>query len=404
MMKTALFRALACCAMMLAALAAPVDRARAREQAAQLREVSVSEEGAETIVRIDLSAPRAARTFFLDGPARLVVDLPDAELGASAPEAAGLAKRIRLAPRDNGAVRVVVDLKEPAKLSPPNGEAGRKIVLRLSPFAQEAKRAEPTPPRGKAKNQRAAAAPEPEPSVPVPPRGARANPQRTIVVDAGHGGRDPGAAGVYGLKEKQVVLAAALTLKDALQKRGYHVVLTRDDDTYLPLQDRVRVARDHRADLFLSLHADSHSGAGARGASVYTLSESGGRRARSVMDQQDWDMDLGDAPRSGMVQQILLDLAQRETTNRSADFAQLLIRELGETTPLLRNTHRSAGFFVLLAPDVPAVLVELGFLTNESDKQRLADPKRRRGMMISIADAVDAFFSDPRVLTHRRRP
>jgi N-acetylmuramoyl-L-alanine amidase len=169
----------------------------------------------------------------------------------------------------------------------------------------------------------------------------------------------------------------------------------------LPLNERVKIARDNRADLFLSLHADSNPNPEARGASVYTLSERGGARARGVMDAQDWDVDTGEAPHSAQVQRILVDLAQRETTNRSADFAQTLIGQLGGAAPLLRNTHRNAGFFVLLAPDVPAVLVEMGFMTNAQDETRLTDPRARRRMMGALADAIDVYFAKSRAYAER---
>jgi N-acetylmuramoyl-L-alanine amidase len=225
---------------------------------------------------------------------------------------------------------------------------------------------------------------------------------RVIVIDAGHGGKDPGAHGAAGTREKEVVLAAALALRDQLEARGgYRVVLTRSSDVFIPLPERVAIARREQADLFVSLHADSHADARASGASVYTLSDRGGARARSLMEGQDWDVDLGDAPRDARVHNILVDLTQRETTGRSAEFAQNLIAELGQEAPLLRNTHRSAGFFVLLAPDVPAVLLELGFLTHAGDETRLANAGTRRRMMGAVADSIDVYFARSRAYAGR---
>jgi N-acetylmuramoyl-L-alanine amidase len=190
------------------------------------------------------------------------------------------------------------------------------------------------------------------------------------------------------------VLDAALKLREALESRGrYRVALTRDADRYVELEDRVRFARAQHADLFISIHADSHANREAQGASVYTLSERGADRAQGIMASQNWNLDLGDAPREGVARDILVDLAQRETTNRSAQFAQTLIPRLGEVAPLLRNTHRSAGFFVLLAPDVPAVLIETGFLSNVTDERRLSDPRARETMAEAMAGAVDGYFS-----------
>jgi N-acetylmuramoyl-L-alanine amidase len=222
--------------------------------------------------------------------------------------------------------------------------------------------------------------------------------RRTIVVDAGHGGRDPGAIGTTGVREKDVVLDSALQLRTALESRGrYRVALTRDADRYVELEDRVRFARAQNADLFISIHADSHTNAEAHGASVYTLSERGANRAQGLMAAQNWNLDLGEAPRQGVTRDILVDLAQRETTNRSAQFAATVIPRLGQVSPLLTNTHRNAGFFVLLAPDVPAVLIETGFLSNVTDERRLSDPRARQNMAEAMAGAVDAYFASPQV-------
>lgn len=220
--------------------------------------------------------------------------------------------------------------------------------------------------------------------------------RRVIVIDAGHGGRDPGAVGrTLGHREKDITLKAARMVRDLLAADPrYQVVLTRDGDRYLELEDRVRIARAAHADLFISLHADSNPNPNAKGASVYTLSERGAGRARSMMDRQDWTVEFGDEDRPPLVEEILVDLTQRETSNRSADFAQTLIPRLSEAAPLLRNTHRNAGFFVLLAPDVPAVLIELGFLTNRDDENRLGSDRRLQAKARMIARSIDDFFAD----------
>jgi N-acetylmuramoyl-L-alanine amidase len=214
-----------------------------------------------------------------------------------------------------------------------------------------------------------------------------------IVIDAGHGGKDPGASGQSKKKESAVTLAAAKALKSRLEKGGrYKVVLTRDSDVYVPLQNRVQIARRAEADLFISLHADAGPDAALRGASVYTLSEKGSERvARKVMSKDGFiDVKLPGGDRS--VNQILLDLTQRSTRNRSAGFAELLLARIGERTPLLRRSHRDAGFVVLLAPDVPAVLLEMGFMTNPDDERALTDPAQRKRMMDAAGDAIDSWF------------
>ncbi len=211
----------------------------------------------------------------------------------------------------------------------------------------------------------------------------------TVVIDAGHGGKDTGATGVTGAREKHVNLAVARAVRDRLVATGrYRVVMTRDSDVYLDLPERVKTARDAQADLFISFHADaSAGGSSARGASVYTLAERANGRAKSeILKDDNWLLDVDLAGRREEVSSILVDLAQRETKNQSAAFADLLIPNMRTVGPVVRNTHRSAGFFVLLAPDVPAVLLEMGFLTNAVDESALTSAPHQ----VEIADAVVA--------------
>ena len=218
--------------------------------------------------------------------------------------------------------------------------------------------------------------------------------KRVVVIDAGHGGHDPGAAG-QNVHEKTLTLAAAQALKARLESSGrYKVVLTRDSDVYVPLEERVRIARKANADLFISLHADSGTTPDLKGATVYTLSEQGTTRAaKQVFEKADWiNMTLPGPDQQ--VNRILLDLTQRETRNRSSEFAETLLSRISDTTPLLRRSHRDAGFMVLLAPDVPAVLLEMGFITNSADERRLGDPEQRKRLMDGVARAIDAYFAD----------
>jgi N-acetylmuramoyl-L-alanine amidase len=221
--------------------------------------------------------------------------------------------------------------------------------------------------------------------------------KRVVVIDPGHGGKDPGAAGAVSV-EKDVTLAAARALKSKLERTGrYRVVLTRASDLYIPLETRVSIARKAGADLFISLHADSDADPMIKGASVYTLSEKGvDRAARKVMSGDNWFRDMSLPGQDPAVDRILLDLTQRATSNRSSAFARLLIDDLDRTTALLQRSHRDAGFVVLLAPDVPAVLLEMGFITNSEDEARLNDPSRRARLVEAVAEAVDSYFIDDR--------
>jgi N-acetylmuramoyl-L-alanine amidase len=217
--------------------------------------------------------------------------------------------------------------------------------------------------------------------------------KKVVVIDAGHGGNDPGAAG-QDVHEKTLTLAAADMLRDRLLRTGrYKVVLTRETDAYVPLEVRVRIARKANADLFISLHADSGNEPSLRGATVYTLSEQGADRAdKQVFEKANWiDVDLPGSDAS--VNRILLDLTQRQTRNRSSTFAELVLDHIQTKVPLLHRSHRDAGFMVLLAPDVPAVLLEMGFITNTDDERELLDPVRRRELVDGVAQAIDDYFA-----------
>jgi len=218
-----------------------------------------------------------------------------------------------------------------------------------------------------------------------------------IVIDAGHGGRDPGARGAH-RSESEITLAAALALRDELLRSGrFRVLLTRETDVYVGLSERVRIARRADADLFISMHADAGADPATRGASVYTLSEQGASRAvREVTRTDDWHRDLHLPGRDPSVDRILLDMTQRATQNRSAQFARVLLSHLEAADhPLLRRSHRDAGLAVLLAPDVPAVLLEMGFITNPDDERALGDAARRRRLVRAVAEGIERYFREP---------
>ena len=213
-----------------------------------------------------------------------------------------------------------------------------------------------------------------------------------VVIDAGHGGKDPGAMAINGGREKDVTLKAALALRDLLEADGRYVVkLTRDTDVYVDHEDRVTKARNWGAELFISLHADAAGSSSVAGASVYTISARGEGRIDREASRNNWVIPIEDGTPQRLTG-ILSDLVKRETKTRSAEFAELLLPELEQAGPVLRNTHRSAGFYVLLAPDVPAVLLELGFLTNADDAKRLQSDKGRQAAVRAIKNAIDTYF------------
>jgi N-acetylmuramoyl-L-alanine amidase len=224
--------------------------------------------------------------------------------------------------------------------------------------------------------------------------------KKVVVIDPGHGGHDPGAVGAQGF-EKDVNLAAALALKARLERANkYRVVLTREDDTYVPLADRVRVAQRAGADLFISLHSDSGQDSSVRGASIYTLSDKASNRGARFVRQDDWFMKASLTGDRG-VQDILFDLTQRATKNRSSAFANQLVSRIDGKVPMLSRSHRDAGFMVLLAPDVPAVLLEMGFITNTEDEDFLRNTARRAKFMDAVGDSIDDYFAEATRLASR---
>ena len=268
-------------------------------------------------------------------------------------------------------------------------EADRDVLAALAEPVVPSPSLKPRVARGAA----LAAAPEPE----ADRRPARARRrERVVVIDPGHGGHDPGASGPNGHTEEDANLAAAEALRTILQARGYSVELTREDDSYVGLAERIERARGARADLFLSLHADGLDDASVRGASVYTLSEErAGNMARELRTEGDFDVyqvSLGEEERD--VGDILFDLASTSTRNESARLASLLVTELSGEVSMLRNSHRKKSLRVLLSPDVPAVLVEMGFISNAEDERNLTDARWRRRTMGALADGIDAYFAE----------
>jgi N-acetylmuramoyl-L-alanine amidase len=223
---------------------------------------------------------------------------------------------------------------------------------------------------------------------------------RVVVIDPGHGGVDPGALSISGVYEKNITLGVAQAVKTELEKRGrYRVVLTRDRDIFIPLRDRVKIARQAGADLFISLHADSVGNPGIRGLSVYTLSEHASDSEAAALAEKENKVDLiaglDLSHESPEVTNILIDLTQRETMNRSASFAQGMVGELSEVTTLLSNSHRFAGFAVLKAPDVPSVLIELGYLSNKEEEPLLRQAAYRAKLAAALSRSVERYFANP---------
>ncbi|MCI5049057.1 MAG: N-acetylmuramoyl-L-alanine amidase [Rickettsiales bacterium] len=218
-----------------------------------------------------------------------------------------------------------------------------------------------------------------------------------IIIDAGHGGKDVGAVARSGVIEKDLTLSYAKAMRDELLRTGrYQVALTREDDRFLFLKDRVRIARGYQGDVFISLHADANPNPRAEGVSVYTLSEEASDAESAALAAQENQSDviggisLGEADEA--VADILIDLATRETKNKSSDLADQLVANMDANIPLIRNPHRFAGFRVLKAPDIPSILIEMGFLTNPRDERRLISRGYRQKVARSVVRALDDYF------------
>jgi N-acetylmuramoyl-L-alanine amidase len=237
-------------------------------------------------------------------------------------------------------------------------------------------------------------------------------PPRLIALDPGHGGIDPGATGAAGTQEKGVVISVARGLQRELQAGGrFRVMLTRTSDTYVPLRERVARAEEAKASLFLSIHADSHPNPDVRGASVYTISDEGSdREAEALAARENRDgprnplagFQLGTPPE---VTKTLVAMAQRGTGNESRRFADTIVSTFGRSgVRLLPRTHREAGFAVLTSPDIPAALVELGYLSNRSDEKLLTIPQHQMALGRALRASVDAYFApDPATSSATRK-
>jgi len=368
----------------------------------------IGEHDGSTRFVVEVSDPVAVRMFTLSSPNRVVLDMPEVLWrlqNAAQPSGRGVVKSYRYGLFRPGDARFVIDLNAPVRAAepmilPPSGGYGYRVVLDLAPTTQAVfDRTAGWPADMRAKESAA----ETVASI-APPKGITRAPaphgKKVIVIDAGHGGIDSGTIGVDGSMEKDLVLDEAIRLGRVLEKRGYTVHLTRNTDIYIPLRERVNIARGYDADLFISLHADSNPDSTVQGMSVYTLSESGSDKEAAALAKKENQSDIiagvdlsGD---NGPVASILIDLAQRETMNRSSHFAQNVVNGLSGATDILpREPHRSAAFVVLKAPDVPAVLIELGYLSNPHDSKQMGTDVWRNRVANAIADAVDRQFENP---------
>lgn len=377
--------------------------AQGGEVAARISGARVAGDEVRTRFVLDLDKPITPVISGLADPYRLIIDLPEVDFALPADTGRagrGLVKAWRFGLFAKGKSRIVVDVSEPVAVDktfvlPAVDDQPARLVIDLIRSSRDsfldfvqASRVEPEPRVAKkpsAKGDRLAMA------------GRRDRP--LVVIDPGHGGIDTGAIGVGGTLEKAVVLDFSSILKRKLEETGrYTVHLTRENDTFIPLGERVEIGHKLQADLFISIHADSvvRGKKLARGATVYTISErASDQLAQEIAESENMSdviagVQLNEEPAD--VADILIDLARRETKNFSVFFARNLVDEMKSAVRLITNPHRSAGFRVLKANDVPSVLVELGYLSNSYDEKLLISPEWRERMATAMVDAVDGFF------------
>jgi N-acetylmuramoyl-L-alanine amidase len=346
----------------------------------EIRDVRLWSGPDHTRVVLELSGPATHNLFTLKNPDRVVVDVASATAAGNltAPAGQGVIKQVRLAPREDGSLRLVLDLS--AAVQPksftvePNATYGNRLVIDLELPG------EPAP----VKVQHA-------PS-------AEAARDLVVAIDAGHGGDDPGAIGRNGTREKDVVLAVARALAERVGREpGMRATLIRDGDYYVPLRDRMRKARAQKADLFVSIHADSIRDRSITGSSVYILSPRGAsdEASRWLAERENASDLIGGVSlddKDDVLASVLLDLSQTASLNASLSAAELVLAELNRVGEVRKRAVQQAGFVVLKSPDIPSMLVETAYISNPTEERRLRDPRRQDQLATAIHAGIRGFF------------
>ena len=351
----------------------------------------------------DISSSVGFSATAVKNPYRVIIDIADAsfDLPAGAGrKAGGLISSFRYGLVEERKSRIVLDVSGPvligkSQVVPAKGKKPAHIMVEILPTTVENFKLtyELEHPQSNSTEQTAAITPAAAPA----PQSKEVDQRKVIVIDPGHGGIDPGALSHKKTKEKDVVLAYGLALRDALQKSpNYKVVMTRDSDTFISLDERVKIARDNKADLFIAIHADTVDETDVRGTTLYTVSDKATDAEAEALAQKEnradviAGMDLGNQTKT--VSDILINLAQRESKNQALYFAKKAVTQLQPYARFTGKPVRSAAFVVLKAPDVPSVLVELGYLSSKDDEALLNSTDWRSNMATAMAHAVDDYF------------
>ena len=340
-----------------------------------------------TRVVFDLSGNIEHRLFTLDNPHRVVIDLSGTRKSQAidiSDKTTNLLSGLRSASKNNGRLRVVIDLL--GKVRPrsfqlkPDGTAGHRLVVDL-----HATKLSPTPIKTSQQERN------------------RRKKQFVIALDPGHGGRDPGAIGRKGTREKDVTLSVARKMKTLINRTdGYRAILTRDADRYMSLRNRVKKARAAEADIFISLHADSYKSPNVKGASVYALSLSGAssEAARWIAEKENASDLIGGISlddKDDLIASVLLDLSQTATIQDSLELGSDVLTHLGKISKLNNRKVQQAGFAVLKAPDMPSILIETAFLSNPSEEKKLRSPKHQQKLARAVFSGIQKHLKNRQV-------
>lgn len=406
----------------------------AQAETLDIRDVRFGVQSDKTRLVLDLSKPANFRAFVLGDPVRLVIDLPEFtwSLGAVTNARKAGITAVRHGTLNTGTSRIVFDVGQTVSIqnafvllandSKPDrlvidfskvnaqtftqsknivfGNLEQYQVLDNRPLQNQG--APPPPQQPDSRTASLQVRPVPLPQDKPQPLMDKPLEKPLIIIDPGHGGIDPGAIASNGLQEKDIVLSLAKALKKELEQSGqYRVLMTREKDVFIKLADRVKFAREAGGDLFISVHADSVGNPDVRGASLYTLSEKASDAQTEKLAARENKADLiagiDLSVEDQDVANILVDLAMRDTMNQSKFLAGKLVKTLPSNgLNLLERPHRSAGFAVLKAPDIPSILIEAGFMSNNTEAKRLNTPEHRSRFAKSLHRGIDAYFEQVR--------
>ena len=355
----------------------------------EIRDIRTGQQPDGIRLVIDGSASFSYDAFLLDNPNRLVIDVKNAKLSKNHKlEKNKLVDELRFGDLANNGKRIVFVLKKNANikkkfvLEPGGGQKNWRLVIDLSMDGEVNNKSVVS--SNSAKNN------------------SVVKKKKVVVLDPGHGGKDPGAIGrSFRTYEKNITLSMGKELKRMLETKGYKVYMTRSTDIFIPLRRRVQIARQYHADLFISIHADSTVNRKAQGFSIYTLSETASDKEAEALAERENKADIIDgmdfSDNSPEINDVLISLSQNDCRNKSSKFATYVVNEVKRNVKLVNNAHKFAGFAVLKAPDVPSVLLEMGYLSNYTEEKQLRQPQYRKKLAQYMVKAVDRYFKDPEV-------